>query len=347
MAGVYQLPAEKGRRKSSERKTLPSATPDNERAAQPPLAQRHAARRVPLPWEQPKSREDEADVDTRLRAIMQDASYIEGDSDVDLLHADDTRGLRLHLDYLKAERILAGQGIERTIVVFGSTRLREPARALRELAAARQRAAAQASDPGCERALRRAERRAELSRYYEVGRELGRLVGGCGNPGLAVLTGGGPGAMEAANRGAFDVGAKSVGLNINLPREQYPNPYLTPGLCMRFHYFAMRKLHFVKRAAALVALPGGYGTMDELFCALTLIQTRKTEPIPVVLVGQDYWSKVFDAEFLLEMGSIDEEDLELFQYAETAEQAWSAILDWHRRNGTPLTQAASRTEEAR
>ncbi len=302
---------------------------------------------MPLPWEQPKSREDEAQVDARLRAIMRDASYVEADSDVDLLHADDTRGLRLHLDYLKAERILARHGIERTVVVFGSTRLCEPARAHRELAAAQQRAAARPSDPGCQRALRRAERRAELSRYYEVGRQLGRLVGACDNPGLAVLTGGGPGAMEAANRGAFDVGAKSIGLNISLPREQYPNPYLTPGLCMRFHYFAMRKLHFVKRAAALVALPGGYGTMDELFCALTLMQTRATQPIPVVLIGQDYWSKVFDAGFLLEMGSIDEEDLDLFQYAETAEQAWSAILDWHRRNATPLTGAASPAEGAR
>lgn len=341
------MPTQNGRRKSTERQPAPDQNQTAGKPAQRVRVPRRPARRVPLPWEQPKSREDEAEVDERLQAIMHDASYLEADSDVELLHADDTRGLRLHLDYLKAERILAQQGVERTIVVFGSTRLREPASARRELAAAQQRAAQQPHDESCRRALQRAERRIELSRYYEVGRQLGRLVGGCGDPRIAVLTGGGPGAMEAANRGAFDVGAKSIGLNISLPREQYPNPYLTPGLCMRFHYFAMRKLHFVKRAAALVALPGGYGTMDELFCALTLIQTRKTEPIPVVLIGQDYWSRVFDAGFLLEMGSIDEEDLELFQYAETAEQAWSAILDWHHRNATPLLDAPPRTEPPR
>lgn len=293
-------------------------------------------RRVPLPWQRPKAREDEAEVDARLRAITGSRSYVEADSDVEFLHADATRGVRLQLDYLKTEQILAARGIERTIVVFGSTRLREPATAQRELALARRLHAELPADPERGRALRLAERRVELSHYYDVGREFGRLVGACGDPRLAVLTGGGPGAMEAANRGAFDTGANSVGLNIALPHEQYPNPYMTPGLCMHFHYFAMRKLHFVKRAAALVALPGGYGTLDELFCALTLIQTRKTAPIPVVLVGEAYWRRVFDPEFLLESGAIDDEDLELFEYADSAASAWAAILEWHRRNGTPL-----------
>ncbi len=324
-------------------------TPDAAKAAEtgPVDTQNHAhrappaARRLPLPWQAPKSREDEAEVDARLRAIMQHPSYLEADSDVGFLHGDDTRGVRLQLDYLKAEQVLAQYGIERTIVVFGSTRLREPARARRELAQARRARTAKPHDAPAQRALRLAERRLELAAYYGVGRELGRLVGACADPRLAVLTGGGPGAMEAANRGAFDLGAKSVGLNITLPHEQYPNPYLTPGLSLRFHYFAMRKLHFIKRAAALVALPGGYGTMDELFCALTLIQTRKTAPIPVVLVGEAYWRQAFNAEFLLESGSIDEEDLELFQYAESAEEAWAAILEWHRRNGTPLIDDAA------
>lgn len=275
-------------------------------------------------------------MDERLDAIMQDPSYVEADNDVDLLHRDETRGVRLQLDYIKAELTLRAQGIDRTIVIFGSTRLREPAAAERELATARQNATDRPEDGACRRALQLAERRLELSAYYDVGRQLGRLVGQCGNPRLAVLTGGGPGGMEAANRGAFDVGAKSIGLNISLPREQYPNPYLTPGLCMRFHYFAMRKLHFVKRAAALVALPGGFGTMDELFCALTLIQTHKTAPIPVVLIGEAYWRKAFNADFLAEMGSIDEEDRELFWYAETAEEAWNGILAWHSQNGSPL-----------
>ncbi|HEX8779220.1 MAG TPA: LOG family protein, partial [Rhodanobacter sp.] len=161
-------------------------------------------------------------------------------------------------------------------------------------------------------------------------------VGLAGIPGVAILTGGGPGAMESANRGASEAGAPTVGLNIALPREQYPNPYVTPGLCMQFHYFAMRKLHFMKRAVAIVALPGGYGTLDEVFGALTLIQTRKSAPIPIVLVGEDYWRRVFDVDYLLEAGSIDEEDRELFWYAETAEEAWQGILEWHVRNGSPL-----------
>lgn len=303
--------------------------------AVPPPAQRNA-RRTPLPWEHPKSREEEAEVDERLRAIMQDPSYLEADSDVAFLHTDAVRGARIQLDYLKAELVLAAHGIERTIVVFGSTRLREPDTASRELDAARRAMAARPADAACARALRLAEHRLALSPYYMVGHQLGQLVGNAGNPRLAVLTGGGPGAMEAVNRGAFDAGAPSVGLNIRLPREQYPNPYITPGLCLQFHYFAMRKLHFVKRAAALVALPGGYGTLDELFCALTLIQTRKSAPIPIVLIGQAYWQKVFNVDFLVEAGSIDEEDRELFWYAESAEEAWNGILAWHRQNGSAL-----------
>jgi uncharacterized protein (TIGR00730 family) len=310
--------------------------PSDDGAPLPPPSPPHAARRAPLPWEHPKSRKEEAQVDERLNAIMQDPSYVEADHDIRFLHTDETRGVRLQLDYIKAEHLLQAQGIDQTIVIFGSTRLREPVAAERELAAARQNAADHPDDRACKRALKLAEHRMALSAYYDVGRQFGRLVGRCGNPRLAVLTGGGPGGMEAANRGAFDVGAKSVGLNITLPREQFPNPYLTPGLCMRFHYFAMRKLHFIKRAAALVALPGGFGTLDELFCALTLIQTRKTAPIPVVLIGEDYWRKVFDADFLAEVGSIDDEDRELFWYAESAEEAWEGILAWHRQNGSPL-----------
>jgi len=310
--------------------------PSDDAAPPSPPPPPRAARRAPLPWEQPKSRAGEAQVDERVHAIMHDPSYVEADNDIDFLHGDETRGVRLQLDYIKAEQVLHSQGIDKTIVIFGSTRLREPAAAERELAAARQNAAGHPGDRACKRALKLAEHRMELSAYYDVWRQLGRLVGGCGNPRLAVLTGGGPGGMEAANRGAFDVGAKSVGLNITLPREQFPNPWLTPGLCMRFHYFATRKMHFVKRAAALVALPGGFGTLDELFCALTLIQTRKTAPIPVVLIGEDYWRKVFNADFLAEMGSIDDEDRELFWYAESAAEAWEGILAWHRQNGSPL-----------
>jgi uncharacterized protein (TIGR00730 family) len=293
-------------------------------------------RREPLPWERPKPPEEETQAAARLRAIMEHPAYVEADRDVDFLHTDATRGARLQLDYLKAEQTLTARGIHRCIVVFGSTRLREPETARRELAAARHDAAAHPADPTLAKCVRLAERRLELSRYYAIGRELGQLVGAAGDPHLAVMTGGGPGGMEAANRGAFEAGADTVGLNITLPREQYPNPYLTPGLCLQFHYFALRKLHFMKRAAAIVALPGGYGTLDELFGALTLIQTRKVAPMPVVLVGEAYWRSVFDVEFLVDSGSIENEDSELFWYAETAAQAWDDIRAWYELNGTPL-----------
>ena len=151
-----------------------------------------------------------------------------------------------------------------------------------------------------------------------------------------VMTGGGPGVMEAANRGAHDLGRKSIGLNVTLPHEQFPNPYVTPELCFRFHYFAMRKLHFLMRARALVVFPGGYGTMDELFEVLTLVQTRKMEPVPVILVGEAYWRRAFDADFLVAEGMIDAEDRELFWFAETAEDIWNDILRWYEAAGRPL-----------
>jgi uncharacterized protein (TIGR00730 family) len=145
--------------------------------------------------------------------------------------------------------------------------------------------------------------------------------------------------MEAANRGAFDVGAKSAGLNISLPHEQYPNPYVTPELCFSFHYFALRKLHFLLRAKALVAFPGGYGTFDELFEVLTLVQTRKIKPIPVVLVGENYWRRAIDMDFLVDEGVIDREDRDLFWFAETAQEIWNGILHWHDAGGEPLRAA--------
>lgn len=297
-------------------------------------------RHEPLPWAYPKPVAEDAEAAARQHVIMTHPSYVEPDRDTDFLHTDGARGVRLHLDYAKAEELMAVHGILRTLVVFGSTRLREPEAARRELAEAHREAAANPGDEAVHHRLRLAERRFELSRYYDVGRELGRLVGNAGegpqDSRLVVMTGGGPGAMEAANRGAFDVGAESVGLNITLPREQYPNPYITPGLCFQFHYFALRKLHFMKRAAALVALPGGFGTLDELFGALTLIQTRKVAPMPVILVGEAYWRRVLDVDFLLEHGHIDPEDTDLFWYAETARDVWDGITEWHRANGSDL-----------
>jgi uncharacterized protein (TIGR00730 family) len=297
-------------------------------------------RREPLPWQSPKPPEDDLDAPARLKAILASPSYREADQDVDFLQLEETRGVRLQIDYAKPEMLLQKHGITHTIVVFGSTRITEPAAARRSHEARCADCTADPADPERQRRRDIAGRILANSRYYDVAREFGQLVARAdrGEHGshLVVLTGGGPGIMEAANRGAYDAGAKSVGLNISLPHEQYPNPYITPELCMRFHYFALRKLHFLLRARALVAFPGGYGTLDELFETLTLIQTRKIKPVPVVLVGKDFWQRAFDPDFLVEEGVIDPEDRELFWYAETADEIWSGIQRWYETNGEAL-----------
>jgi hypothetical protein len=241
--------------------------------------------------------------------LLASESYREADKDLGFLQEDQTRGLRLQLEYLKTEMILRRHRVEHSIVVFGSTRTPDG------------------------------------SRYYEIARELGRLVGkagaerdGAGR--TVIMTGGGPGIMEAANRGAHEVGALSVGLNISLPQEQTPNPYVTPELCFRFRYFALRKLHFALRARALVVFPGGFGTLDELFEILALTQTRKMAPVPIILVGEAYWRKAFDADFLVSEGMIDPADRELFWFEDSAEAIWRSIVIWHETRGTPVVACA-------
>jgi len=271
--------------------------------------------------------------------LLESPTYRQADRDVEFLNLDATRGVRLEIDYLKAELGLEGRGVEHTVVVFGSTRLREPAAARRRLEVLRAELKKSPRDKELARRVRVAERLFDKAHYYEVARELGKLVGDCGAGGdcrVLLMTGGGPGIMEAANRGAFDAGAPSAGLNISLPHEQFPNPYVTPELCFSFHYFAMRKLHFLLRARALVAFPGGYGTLDEVFETLTLVQSRTIKPVPVVLVGESYWRRVVDFDFLVDEGMIDVEDRELFWYAESAEEIWSTIVAWNERSGTPL-----------
>jgi len=300
-------------------------------------------RREALPWQRPKAAEEDPEALRRVQAILDSPSYRPADTDTAFLAQDDLRGVRLQIDYLKAELLLRAHDIEQTIVVFGSTRICEPAAALRKVEALRASLSADAANADVRRRLGIAERILAKSHYYDVAREFGRLVG-LENPGdrkhrTAIVTGGGPGMMEAANRGAFDAGAKSVGLNISLPHEQYPNPYVTPELCFSFHYFALRKLHFLLRAKAMVAFPGGYGTVDELFEVLTLIQTRKIKPMPVVLVGEAYWRRAIDIDFLVDEGVIDPEDRELFWFAETAEEIWNGILHWHDASGQPLHAA--------
>ncbi len=293
-----------------------------------------------LPWQRPKPREEDPGAYQLVKRIMEDPGYRLAEEDIDFIRSSKTRGIRLQLDYLKAELALQELGVEHTIVVFGSARICEKKTALKRLKRIQKRIDEEGSTPDLLKKLIKAERLLEKSVYYDDAREFGRLVGKSGRGPkdcrVILVTGGGPGIMEAANRGAHDVGAKSIGLNIKLPHEQYPNPYITPGLCFQFHYFAMRKLHFLYRARALVVYPGGFGTLDELFETLTLIQTEKQDPMPVVMVGRRYWERLIDFDFLVEEGSIAERDLEIFSYADSAVEAWQTILTWHERKKRPL-----------
>ena len=296
-------------------------------------------RREPLPSQAPRIPHDDPGAAERIRVLTDSETYRVADRDMGFLDREETRGVRLELDYLKTEQHLVAHEIQHAIVVFGSTRIHDPETAEREVVELR-RKVEEDDDPELRRRLGVAERVLDKSRYYQVAREFGRIVGeaedALAGGRLAVVTGGGPGMMEAANRGAYDARARSVGLNIRLPREQYPNPYITPELCFQFHYFAIRKLHFLRRARALVAFPGGYGTLDELFETLTLVQTRTVPPVPIILVGEEFWRGAFDVDFLVDEGVIDNEDRELFWYAETAEEIWRGILRWHERAGAAL-----------
>jgi len=303
-------------------------------------------RHCPLPGQNPKSSQDDAAALETLQKILACASYRQADEDHDFLQEPQTRGIRLQLDYLKAETRLQEHRVAHTIVVFGGTRILEHGAAKRRVS---ELEAALVDDPennDLKRKLAIASRILEKSKYYDMARELGQIIGRAESHArgdrIVVMTGGGPGIMEAANRGASDVGARSVGLNITLPHEQYPNPYITPELCLRFRYFAMRKFHFTMRARALVAFPGGFGTLDELFEILALSQTRKMPPVPVVLVGESYWKKAFDADFLVEEGVIDPEDRELLWYANSAEETWQSILRWYEAKGEPLLTRGAR-----
>ena len=305
-----------------------------------PVSQREAAQHGTLPGTRPKPAEEDAGAPRRVAAILESAAYRQADQDMDFLNRYDTRGLRLQLDYLKAELLLEQHRVAHTIVVFGSTRVPEPGAAHAQVESLRQHLVRDAEDAAGRRRLAIAERIADKSRYYDMARELGTLVGrageACPSGRIVIMTGGGPGLMEAANRGAHDVEARSVGLNVSLPHQQYPNPYITPDLCFRFHYFALRKLHFLLRARALVVFPGGYGTLDELFETLTLVQTHKIAQLPIVLVGEAFWRRAVDFEFLVAEGVIEEADRELFWFADSAQEIWAGILRWYELHGKPL-----------
>ena len=273
------------------------------------------------------------DPEKNLAAILASPSYRLAEVDTDFLGRAELRPVRMQLELLKPEMLLEEQGVASTIVVFGGTKIVEPAKAQHDVEAARRACDADRDDPALARRLARAERLAAKSQFYEDAREFGRLVSSvCQTDGeldYVIVTGGGPGVMEAANRGASDVGAKTGGLNITLPAEQAPNAYITPELCFQFHYFALRKLHFLLRAKALVVFPGGFGTLDELFDALTLRQTGRMQEIPIVLYCREYWDQVINFQFLADEGVIADEHLALVDYAETPQEAWDVVARFH------------------
>jgi uncharacterized protein (TIGR00730 family) len=266
-------------------------------------------------------------------AILKSPSYQLAEYDVDFLKRPENRPLRMQLELLKTETLLREHKVESTIVVFGGTQIvpRDQAEAIVREAKLNLKQSPQ--DARAIRALQRAESVLAKSHYYDEAREFSRLVSSkCQSGGrcnLVIMTGGGPGIMEAANRGAFEIGAKSVGLNIDLPHEQEPNPFITPELCFQFHYFAMRKFHFVLRTAALVIFPGGYGTLDELFEVLCLRQTQRMQHIPIILYGRSYWDSILNFQRLADEGSVQDEDLQLIEYAETPQEAWNIIAAFH------------------
>jgi hypothetical protein len=260
-------------------------------------------------------------------------SYRLAYTDNDFMLRDELRPIRLQLELLKPELLQQEHGIHSTIVVFGSTRIPDAETASQCLQDAEAEAVGSPANQGLKRKVAIARRILAKTHYYDEAQALGRLITteseqGCSCE-MVVITGGGPGIMEAANRGAHDAGGKSIGLNIVLPREQCPNPYVTPELSFHFHYFAIRKMHFLMRARALVAFPGGFGTFDELFETLTLIQTKKVKPVPVLLFGREYWQRIINFDALVDEGTIDPEDLDLFQYVETANEAWTAIQSFY------------------
>ncbi len=247
-------------------------------------------------------------------------------ADPEFLFRRETRGIRFQLEMLKPDLGQAQQGIENTVVVYGSARFAAPDEAAQQLADAQAR--------GDTHLIAQAERAVRNARYYDQARQFARLVAEHSNRQpqanrIYICTGGGPGIMEAANRGAHDAGALNIGLNITLPHEQGGNRFITPSLSYKFHYFALRKMHFMMRAKALVAFPGGVGTLDELFEVLTLVQTGKSKPVPIILFGTQFWKRLINFEFLVEEGTISAENLDLFHYTDDPQEAWEIIRSFY------------------
>lgn len=258
--------------------------------------------------------------------LLQADAYRLAFADPEFMLRRETRGIRFQLEMLKPDIDQSEQGIENTVVVFGSARFCAPEVAESKLQEAQVR--------GHAKDIAIAKREVRNSKYYDQARLFARLVAGHSarkpiKDRIFICTGGGPGIMEAANRGAHEMGAPNVGLNIALPHEQSSNPYVTPHLSFKFHYFALRKMHFMMRAKALVAFPGGFGTLDELFEVITLVQTQKSKPVPIVLFGTDYWNRLINMDVLVEEGAISEDDLDLFRMTDSPEEAWDLIRNFY------------------
>ena len=272
----------------------------------------------------PSAQEDAEGLVPPSRYGGPESAYRLAFTDTDFLLRDELRPVRMQLELLKPELVQAAQGIESTIVIFGSARIPAP-----EIAAGTLETARATGDAA---AIKRAEMQVQMSGYYDEARRFAALVtrrsASLATP-IYVVTGGGPGIMEAGNRGAFEVGGKSIGLNIVLAHEQAPNDYITPELCFQFHYFALRKMHFLMRSIGLVCFPGGFGTLDELFETLTLIQNGKSRRRPILLFGREFWEKLLDFNHLVDTGMISAADLELFHFVETADEAWERLSAYY------------------
>ncbi len=287
----------------------------------------------------PSAQEDAAAVPEAARYAGPESAYRLAFTDTAFLLREELRPVRMQLELLKPELVQTEQGVESTIVIFGSARIKSPE------AAAQMLAEAEAADDA--QSLARARHAVDMSRYYDEARRFAALATQKSREHatpLFVVTGGGPGIMEAGNRGAFEVGGKSIGLNIVLPHEQAPNPYITPELCFQFHYFALRKMHFVMRSIALVCFPGGFGTLDELFETLTLVQNGKSRKRPILLFGRAFWEKLIDFQHLVDTGMISSHDLQLFRYVESAEEAWE-VLAAHYGFDQPPTESGAFAED--
>ncbi|MFT5302438.1 MAG: hypothetical protein ACI87E_002529 [Mariniblastus sp.] len=276
---------------------------------------------------------EKEEIEERLKAIMENPSYRLAYMDQDFIRGEALRPLRLELELLKPEMFLDDLGIQSTVVVFGGTQVLPQEDADKMMVEAQALAAKSPDSHEAKRAMIRAERFQAKVRFYEECREFAGIVTNYNKQfrdgEFIIKTGGGPGIMEAANRGAYEAGGKSMALNITLPFEQTPNSYITPGMCFQFNYFAIRKMHFLLRAKALICFPGGFGTLDELFTTLTLRQTGRMQEIPIILYSKKYWDGIIDFQFLADEGVISDSHLDLFQYTETPEETWQVIKDFH------------------